>query len=126
MNKIICVDFDGTIVDHAYPEIGKPVPGAIETLKIWSDAGVKIILWTMRSEITLIEAAHYVQDNGVELWGVNRNPEQDTWTESPKAYGQVYIDDAAAMMPLIHYAGFKRPCVNWKLIQSDVEKRLGL
>ena len=30
--EIIAVDFDGTIVEHAFPQIGKPIPFAIETL----------------------------------------------------------------------------------------------
>ena len=45
----IAVDFDGTIVEHEFPDIGPPVPGAIESLKRFQDAGVKIILWTTRS-----------------------------------------------------------------------------
>jgi len=28
----ICVDFDGTIVEHEFPAIGLPVPGAVEKM----------------------------------------------------------------------------------------------
>ena len=30
---VIAIDFDGTIVTHEYPKIGKPIPFAIQTLK---------------------------------------------------------------------------------------------
>lgn len=30
----IAVDFDGTIVTHEYPKIGREIPFAIETLKM--------------------------------------------------------------------------------------------
>ena len=46
----IAIDFDGTIVDHRFPEIGKPVPGAFEWMKKFKEAGAKLILWTMRSD----------------------------------------------------------------------------
>ena len=51
MSQIIGIDFDGTIVEHKYPEIGNPVPGALETMKDLIQQGHKIILWTMRSGI---------------------------------------------------------------------------
>ncbi|HAW51174.1 MAG TPA: hydrolase, partial [Flavobacteriales bacterium] len=44
--KTIAVDFDGTIVEHAYPEIGKEMLFAFETLKALRDKGHKLILWT--------------------------------------------------------------------------------
>ena len=50
MSQIIGIDFDGTIVEHEYPLIGNPVPGALETMKDLIASGHKIILWTMRSE----------------------------------------------------------------------------
>jgi len=46
----ICIDFDGTIVDHRFPEIGPPVPGAVEWMLRFQEAGAKLILFTMRSD----------------------------------------------------------------------------
>lgn len=129
----ICVDFDGTIVDHAFPLIGKPVPGAIEWMKRFTALGGKIILFTMRSDgqlqsgemrHVLTEAVDYLKENGVELFGVNRNPTQDKWTSSPKAYGQIYIDDAAYGCPLVSVDGFSRPCVDWSLVGPEIELML--
>jgi hypothetical protein len=114
----ICVDFDGTVVDHCYPEIGAPVPEAIYWLKRLQDQGAKLILFTMRSDTShggplLSDAVYYLEDNGIRLYGINHNPDQDGWTESPKAYGNIYVDDAAFGCPLIHPRGFIRPCVDW-------------
>lgn len=116
----IAVDFDGTMVDHCYPEIGKPVPGALVFCRKFMEQGHQIILWTMRSGKELEEAADYMRSNGIELFGINTNPTQHTWTESPKAYAHLYIDDAAAGTPLLNIDGYNRPCVNWyKLFTKD-------
>lgn len=120
MHKILAVDFDGTVVTHQYPEIGTPVPKAIETLKRLNENGVKIILWTMRSEKFLDDAVKYLEENGVELWGINSNPEQKSWTNSPKAYAQIYVDDAALGCPLLESPIAERPFVDW----FEIEKLL--
>jgi hypothetical protein len=122
----ICVDFDGTIVDHRYPEIGQPVPDAIKWLKIFVRHGAKVILYTMRSDDgvapgALTDAVNYLESEGVKLFAVNSNPGQEEWTSSPKVYGDVYIDDAAFGCPLIMPKGFARPCVNWKEVGPAVE-----
>lgn len=122
MKRIIAVDFDGTIVDHKYPAIGKPVPLAIETLKDLINRGYSIILWTMRCDSesegpVLTQAVEYLKENGVELWGINNNPEQHTWSQSPKAYAQLYIDDAAFGCPLLNNPG-GRPIVDWSIVRK--------
>lgn len=122
---IVAVDFDGTIVEHAYPEIGLSVPGAIETLKRLQNEGTKIILWTMRSNETLAEAVDYVTRRGINLWGINKNPQQVSWSSSPKAYAPLYIDDAAFGCPLIYPADGRRPFVNWgPIYQTFFEETL--
>ncbi len=123
---IICVDFDGTIVDHRYPELGQPVPEAVVWLKRLQACGARLILYTMRSEEgvagnTLLPAVRYLQEQGVELYGVNHNPTQESWTSSPKVYADLYIDDSAFGCPLVRPPGFARPCVDWKKIGPAVE-----
>tara|TARA_R110002074_G_scaffold402324_1_gene607097 strand:- start:159994 stop:160383 length:390 start_codon:yes stop_codon:yes gene_type:complete len=113
---IIGVDFDGTIVEHEYPYIGEGVPGAIETVKYCIEEGAKIVLWTMRSGLALEEAVAYLKGAGVELWGVNKNPVQKTWTTSPKAYCNIYVDDAALGCPLVHGVS-ARPYVDWDKVR---------
>lgn len=119
--RVIAVDFDGTIVEHKFPDVGDPVPMAIDTLLDLQDLGVQIILWTMRSGEGLSAAINYLEFSGVKLWGINENPEQKSWSRSPKAYAPLYIDDAAFGCPVI-VPGEGRPYVNWAVIRH----RLGL
>lgn len=120
----IAVDFDGTIVKHEYPDIGPPVPNAIESLLWLQKRGVKLILWTMRSGEALAQAVAYCEAAGITFFGINTNPNQKTWTESPKAYAQLYIDDAAFGCPLWKFVEDKRPWVDWVLVMRELQKRL--
>lgn len=117
-NLIIAVDFDGTCVTHEYPNVGKEI-GAPQVLKKITDAGHKIILFTMRSGKELQDAVNWFKQNNIPLFGINENPEQHTWTESPKPYAHMYIDDAAFGCPLIFNDEISsRGFVNWQIIES--------
>jgi hypothetical protein len=116
---IIGIDFDGTLVDHQFPKLGKAVPGAIETCHALIAAGHQLILWTMRSGETLSDAEGWCQVHGIALYGINRNPDQK-WSTSPKAYCHVYIDDAALGCPLVrrgHMDG-ARDWVDWPTVRE--------
>lgn len=115
----IAIDFDGTIVEHAYPAVGAPIPGAIRVIKELQAKGHSIMLWTMRSDDKLAEAVEYLRVNDITLDGVNNNPTQYQWTNSPKCYAQLYIDDAALGCPLIYVAG-KRPMVDWAIVRHKL------
>lgn len=113
----ICVDFDGTMVYHHYPEIGDAVPHCIEVLKKWQENGVGIILDTMRSGDELDKAVKWCKGNGIELYGVGKDPKQHEWTNSPKAYGVLSIDDRNLGVPLLKKEG-ERQFVDWKTIDD--------
>jgi hypothetical protein len=116
----IAVDFDGTCVTHDYPLVGKDI-GAIPILKRLVEEGNSLILWTMRSGKELNDAIKWFESNGIKLYGIQENPTQSSWTTSPKAYAQLYIDDAALGCPLIiNNKLSSRPFVNW----NEVEKIL--
>lgn len=122
----ICIDFDGTIVDHDFPDIGQPVPKALFWMKRWHELGACLILFTMRSDgqksgDVLAQAVWYLENKGVELYGVNKNPDQVSWSSSPKVYGHIYVDDAAFGCPLITLDGFKRACVDWTIVGPAIE-----
>ena len=70
---IIAVDFDGTIVEHRYPKIGKEKPFAIETLKKLSAEGHRLILWTVREGKRLEEAIQFCKERGLEFYAANKN-----------------------------------------------------
>ena len=126
---IIAIDFDGTCVTHDYPKIGNDI-GSIPVLKKLVEKGHDLILWTMRCdsgvesglfESGLTDAVNWFKDNSIELFGIQRNPEQDEWTKSPKAYAQLYIDDAALGCPLKFDEKISnRPFANWKEIEDQL------
>ena len=94
----IAVDFDGTIVEHKYPAIGKELPFAIETLKTLAEEGHKLILWTSRDGELLEEAIQFCRERGLEFYAVNSNyPPGALFTnkagKSCKVVADVYIDD---------------------------------
>lgn len=119
----ICIDFDGTCVTHEYPRIGKDI-GAVEVLKELVDNGHQLILFTMRSGEELLQAVHWFGHYNIPLYGINRNPTQDEWTESPKAYGQLYIDDAALGAPLEFSEELSdRPFISWSVVRYLLEQK---
>ena len=94
----IAVDFDGTIVEHKYPEIGKEKPFAIDTLKQLAFEGHKLILWTSRDGQLLEDAIEYCKKRGLEFYAVNANKPAgalfaDRSSTSVKVVADVYIDD---------------------------------
>ena len=111
---IIAIDFDGTCVKHAYPNIGEDI-GAVPVLKEFINQGHQLVLNTMRSGELLGDAVKWFNDRGIYLSGVNHCPGQSTWTTSPKVYANVYIDDAALGCPT-NYDGINRPYVDWKIV----------
>ena len=94
-NKIIAVDFDGTIVEHKYPEIGPEMLFAFSTLRELKKKGHRLILWTYRDGPLLDEAVQYCLKNGIEFYAVNENYPGETKEDqgSRKIYADIYIDD---------------------------------
>lgn len=94
---IIAVDFDGTIVEHKYPAIGKELPFAIETLKRLRDDHHKLILWTVREGRLLEEALAFCRNKGLEFYAVNRDYPEEVEERnnhfSRKLKADVFIDD---------------------------------
>jgi hypothetical protein len=130
MNKLdIIVDFDGTVVTHEFPRVGKDI-GAVPVLKKLVANGHKLILFTMRSErpfmnfngsvrYVLDEAVEWFVKNDIPLYGVNTNPEQKDWTSSPKAFGQLMIDDIALGCPIkVDKKKSQRPFVDWEKVEE--------
>ena len=118
--RIAVIDFDGTIVQHRFPLIGDPMPGAFETLKALKDAGWALILWTCREndgykidKQYLKDAVEFCSENGVEFDGVNETPLELEFrpekTLRRKVYGDVYIDDR-------NFGGFP----GWQVIREEL------
>ncbi len=94
-SKVIAVDFDGTIVEHKYPAIGKEMLFAFATLKALQQKGHKLILWTIRTGPLLQEAVDYCEQNGVVFYAVNKNYPEETLdgNVSRKLNADIFIDD---------------------------------
>ena len=92
---VIAIDFDGTIVEHRYPEIGKEIPHAFECLREIYELGHTLILWTFRSGKELDEAVDFCRQNGVDFFAVNNNSPDEIFdpSQSRKIYADLYIDD---------------------------------
>jgi len=119
---VIGLDFDGTCVSHEFPFIGKDI-GAVPVLKrLIKEYNVKFILNTVRDNKYLDEAAKWCKDNDIPLYGVNVNPEQESFSNSPKVHADMFIDDLSLGIPLIYPDNdiTKKPHVDWK----EVEKML--
>lgn len=92
---IIAIDFDGTIVEDAYPKVGKPMIFALETIKKLQADGHRLILWTYRSGKKLDEAVAFCKENGIDFYAVNKNyPEEEFDGKiSRKINADLFIDD---------------------------------
>ncbi|WP_299129041.1 BT0820 family HAD-type phosphatase [uncultured Winogradskyella sp.] len=92
---LIAVDFDGTIVEDAYPKIGKTRIFAFETLKRLQQEGHRLILWTYRSGSKLQEAVDFCKENGIEFYAINASfPEEKfDYSRSRKINADLFIDD---------------------------------
>ena len=95
---LIAVDFDGTIVEHRYPQIGKEIPFAIATLKQLQEERHLLILWSVREGELLEEAIEFCRQSGLEFYAVNANhPDEQAGSHvahpcrKPKA--DLFIDD---------------------------------
>jgi hydroxymethylpyrimidine pyrophosphatase-like HAD family hydrolase len=124
-NIKIAIDFDGTIVEHMYPEIGKEKLFAFRTLRELEKNGARLILWTFRTGKELDDAVEYCRKNGIEFYAVNKNYPEEVIdaTVSRKIDADIYIDDK-------NIGGFPGWGEVWQIIfpyelqQKEAEKRI--
>ena len=92
---IIAIDFDGTIVEDAYPNIGKPMIFAFETMKKLQSEGHRLILWTYRTDKKLQEAVNFCKQQGLEFYAINKSyPEEEFDGKiSRKINAAFFVDD---------------------------------
>ena len=124
-NIRIAVDFDGTIVEHEYPGIGKEKLFAFQTLKELEKLGARLILWTFRAGAELDEAVEYCRKNGIEFYAVNKNYPEEVFDEtiSRKIDADYFIDDK-------NIGGFPGWSEIWQILvpfdlhQQEMEKQI--
>jgi hypothetical protein len=118
----VAFDFDGTVVTHDFPDIGKEVPGAIRVLKLLQDYGVSLILLTMRHGTTLDEAIKWLAIRGIDLYGANYNKSQTAWNKSRKVHRDFYIGDDASQV-IMDRSFHERLFVDWKWVEATLRQR---
>ena len=128
---LIAVDFDGTIVEHRYPEIGPEIPFAIQTLRMLQKEGHRLVLWSVREGKLLEDAVDFCRERGLEFYSVNSNyteEQTDHQNFSRKLKADVFIDDRnvggmldwGSIYRIIHYR------IKFAdLIADALEERLG-
>lgn len=120
---IIAIDFDGTIVEDAYPKIGAPMIFSFETMKKLQGEGHRLILWTYRNGRKLQEAVEFCRENGIEFYAVNKNYPEEKFDGkiSRKIHADLFIDDR-------NVGGFIGWTEIYKLIfnyEPDVKRKKG-
>ncbi len=121
----IAVDFDGTIVEHEYPDIGKEKLFAFQTLKEFNKLGARLILWTFRTGKELEDAVEFCKENGIEFYAVNKNYPEEIYDESVsrKIDADIFIDDK-------NVGGFPGWSAIWQILnpyemqQMEAEKHI--
>jgi|YelNatPaOPRAMG01_1025707.scaffolds.fasta_scaffold06430_4 ribonucleotide monophosphatase NagD (HAD superfamily) len=104
--NVIAIDFDGTIVEDKYPEIGELKDGARETINALSHEGYFIIIWTCRTGEKMLEAEAFLRKNGVRFDAINESSPENlakyNGNDTRKVHAHIYIDDSA-VTPLPHW-----------------------
>ena len=92
---IIAIDFDGTIVENAYPDIGKPMLFAFETMKKMQEDGHRIVLWTYRHGKRLQAAVDFCKEKGIEFYAINNSYPEEEYDKkaSRKIHADIFVDD---------------------------------
>jgi hypothetical protein len=114
----IAIDFDGTIVENAFPNIGRPMLFAFETMKLLQNHRHQLILWTYREGERLREAVEFCRENGIEFYAVNRSYPEEVFDEkqtSRKINADIFIDDR-------NIGGFLGWSKIWELLSAPVSK----
>ncbi len=121
---IFAIDFDHTccISNPDDLDLEFNVPKAAESLKTLTDQGHQLILWTCRGTGTQEVAEAWFAHFDIPLFGVQANPEQLEWSDSPKAYADYYIDDKALGIPLIE-SDDEKPYVDWEKVMNILREK---
>ena len=95
---IIAVDFDGTLVEDRFPEIGRPIEKTWKLLRKAQEGGAKIILWTSRDNDRLKAAVEFCTERGIHFDAINDNLDECKVlfnNDTRKVYANEYWDDKA-------------------------------
>ena len=104
--NIVAVDFDGTLCEDKYPDIGAAKPLVIQYIQSLQESGCKVILWTCRNGEVLEQALEWCKQHNIQFDAVNENlPEiQEKWGgDTRKVYCDAYIDDKNMFVSQVNF-----------------------
>lgn len=122
--KIIAVDFDGTLCENMWPDIGLPNRGLITYLIHQQTLGNKVILWTCRTGEKLEAAVNWCTRQGLRFDAVNENlPEaiEVFGSDSRKIFADVYIDDRSDNSFQLPYQSATLKNITTKMRKNEFE-----
>lgn len=93
---VLAIDFDGCIVEEAYPEIGELIPNAKQMINQLYLDGHYIIIWTCRTGEALLQAEVFLLEKGIRFHKINHHHPKDILKYKqfgPKVGADVYVDD---------------------------------
>lgn len=97
---IIAVDFDGTLVEDRFPEIGEPREWVWDDVFEAQKIGAKIILWTSRDNERLKAAVEFCTNRGLHFDAINDNLDECKVmfdNDTRKVFADEYWDDKAVV-----------------------------
>ena len=126
----IYLDFDGTVVEHQYPSIGRENFGCFPVIKRLMEAGHKVILNTYRANLDKesLEKAlafinlHYIHELPYEITATTEKHQPPPWNWSMHhETGVMYIDDQATYSPLKPAVMTNGKMVDWVELDRQFE-----
>lgn len=115
---IVAIDFDGTIVEDKFPEIGELKPGAVEAINALYKAGYTIIIWTCRTGINKARSVEFLAKQGIKWHYINEGSKANVkaygGVDTRKVFADVYVDDK----------GLLRPLPPWNEIYEQIREQL--
>ena len=122
-NLIIAIDFDGTIVEDAYPKIGKPMIFAFETMKKLQSEGHRLILWTYRTDKKLQEAVDFCKQQGLEFYAINKSyPEEEFDGKISRKINATFFVDDRNIGGFIGWTAIHKLLLNY---EPEIKKKKG-
>ena len=120
---IIAIDFDGTIVEDAYPNIGKPMIFAFETMKKLQSEGHRLILWTYRTDKKLQEAVNFCKQQGLEFYAINKSyPEEEFDGKISRKINATFFVDDRNIGGFIGWTAIHKLLLNY---EPEIKKKKG-
>lgn len=95
---VIAVDFDGTLCERSFPDIGAPKLWLINCLGNLQKRGAFVVLWTCREGVLLDNALRFLEVYGFFPDAVNANAPfliEKFGNDCRKVGADYYIDDKA-------------------------------